>query len=58
LTSDKICVLPLADNRLTWKGNEYLQIYPRIEESEYTKDYFKIIYPNGSSVSLNEWLNK
>jgi hypothetical protein len=58
LTSDKICVLPLADNRLTWKGNEYLQIYPRIEESEYTKDYFKIIYPNGSSVSLNKWLNK
>jgi len=58
LSSDKLCILPLADNRLTWKGNEYLQIYPRIEESEYTKEYFKIIYPNGSSVSLNEWLNK
>ena len=58
LATDKICILPLADCRLTWEGNEYLQIYPRIEESEYTKDYYKIIYPNKTELSLNEWLNK
>lgn len=58
LKSDKICILPLADNRTTWQGNEYLQIYPRIEESEYTNDFFKIIYPNGTSESLFNWLNK
>ena len=58
LASDKICILPLADNRLTWQGNEYLQIYPWIEESEFTKDYFKIIYPDKREISLNDWLNK
>lgn len=58
MTSDEICILPLADNRLTWQGNEYLQIYPRIEESEFTNDYFKIIYPDKREISLNDWLNK
>ncbi|PUV24157.1 toll/interleukin-1 receptor domain-containing protein [Sphingobacterium athyrii] len=58
LANDKICILPLADNRLTWQGNEYLQIYPRIEESEYTRDYFKIIYPNKSEISLYDWLKQ
>ncbi len=58
LQSDKICILPLADSRLTWKGNEYLQIYPRLEESEYTSDYYKVIYPDNKEVSLREWLNK
>lgn len=58
LSHDKICILPLADNRETWTGNEYLQIYPRIEESEYEEGYFKIIYPDGNSISLNKWLNK
>lgn len=55
---DKICILPLADNSKNWDGNEYLQIYPHIEESEYLNDYYKIIYPNGSSVPLNDWLRK
>ncbi|GAA0875197.1 hypothetical protein GCM10009118_16060 [Wandonia haliotis] len=58
LLSDKICILPLADNRNTWEGNEYLQIYPRIEASELLQDYFKVIYPDGRSVSINDWLNK
>lgn len=26
-----MAVLPLADNNGYWQGNEYLQIYPRIE---------------------------
>jgi len=58
LSADRICILPLADNRLTWQGNEYLQIYPRIEPSQYTADSYRVIYPDGRNVSLNDWLNK
>lgn len=58
LSNDNICILPLADNRLTWQGNEYLQIYPRIEESEHVKDCFKIIYPNKKEILLTDWLKK
>jgi hypothetical protein len=58
LRTDKICILPLADNRITWQGNEYLQIYPRIEESQQAKDTYRVIYPDGRAVSLNDWLNK
>lgn len=54
----KMAILPLADNSGTWSGTEYLQIYPRIEESEYTKDYYKVIYPDGSNESLYNWFNK
>jgi hypothetical protein len=34
--NDKFAILPLADNKGDWKGNEYLQIYPRIEAVEKT----------------------
>ena len=55
---DKIALLPLADNYTEWKGNEYLQIYPHIVESDYTNDYYKVIFPNGKEMSLYEWLNR
>lgn len=58
LPSDQICILPLADNGITWQGNEYLQIYPRIEKNQYTVDSYRVIYPDGRNVSLNDWLNK
>ena len=63
LHSDKICILPLADNRVEWNGNEYLQIYPRLEPVNKSSDIlynniFKIIYPNNSSVWLDDWLKK
>ncbi|HEX7868633.1 MAG TPA: toll/interleukin-1 receptor domain-containing protein [Chryseobacterium sp.] len=53
---DNIALLPLAENSATWSGTEYLKIYPRIEESNYTTDYFKVIYPDGTEISLYDWL--
>jgi hypothetical protein len=54
---DNIALIPLADNAATWNGAEYLRIYPRIEESETLSNVFKVIFPNGNSVSLKDWLN-
>ncbi|KDN56465.1 toll/interleukin-1 receptor domain-containing protein [Flavobacterium seoulense] len=53
---DHIAIIPLADSSQVWNGNEYLQIYPRIEESELTSEYIKVIYPNKTYKSLSEWL--
>jgi hypothetical protein len=59
LPNKKIALLPLADNSGTWNGNEYLQIYPRIEEFiiPNKKEYF-VFYPDGSAEMLSVWLNK
>ncbi|MDR0506341.1 MAG: toll/interleukin-1 receptor domain-containing protein [Dysgonamonadaceae bacterium] len=54
---DKIALLPLKDEYSEWKGNEYLQIYPYIMESDYTNDYYKVVYLDGKEKSLQEWLN-
>lgn len=54
---DHIALFPLADSIDTWTGVEYLNIYPRIEESNLVENYFKIIYPNGNEKSLYEWIN-
>jgi hypothetical protein len=60
-TNDKIAILGIADNNRHWEGNEYLQIYPRIEYRKYkfydAYDYF-VIYPNNTSTTLKEWLQK
>jgi hypothetical protein len=63
LHSDKICILPLADNSTTWNGNEYLQIYPRVEpvnRDNYSlyDNIFRVIYPDGKSIWLDDWLKK
>jgi hypothetical protein len=59
-STDNIAIIPLADNNGNWDGNEYLQIYPRIEDadSEKYKGQYKIIYPNGQWDWLSEWLLK
>jgi len=59
LHSDKICILPLADNSSSWNGNEYLQIYPRVEpvnKDNYSlyDNIFRVIYPDGKIILLNE----
>lgn len=61
LHSDKICILPLADNSGSWTGNEYLQIYPRIEsvvKDNYTlyDNIFRVVYPDGKTTWLSDWL--
>lgn len=63
LHNDKICLLPLADNKGHWTGNEYLQIYPRIEpvqKDNYSlyDNIFRIKYPDGKETWLNDWLKK
>jgi TIR domain-containing protein len=55
---EKIVLFPLAEDSGTWNGTEYLKIYARIEESDFVADYFKVIYPDGSSFSLMEWLKR
>jgi hypothetical protein len=53
---NRIALFPLSENSGTWNGAEYLKIYPRIEESNYTSEYYKVIYPDGKDMSFSEWL--
>ena len=61
ISKDKLAILPLADNRGHWTGNEYLQIYPRIEPvskdaTNFYDNIFYIIYPDGTKKWLSDWL--
>jgi hypothetical protein len=62
LHQDKICLLPLAENSGQWTGNEYLQVYPRIEtvvrEASFYDNIFKVKYPDGRETWLDQWLKK
>lgn len=58
LPNKKIALLPLAENNNTWNGNEYLQIYPRIEKSSLYSDTYNVHYPDGTIESLSTWLNR
>lgn len=53
---ENIALIPVADTAASWNGNEYLKIYPRIEESDYTPEYMKVIFPDGREKQLSEWL--
>lgn len=55
---NNIALLPLADDNIEWKGNEYLLIYPYIKESDLTKDYYRVVYPDGKEISLIDWLKQ
>ncbi|MEO8173990.1 MAG: toll/interleukin-1 receptor domain-containing protein [Sediminibacterium sp.] len=54
---DNIALFPVSESAGTWTGNEYLRIYPRIEESNFQETY-KIIFPTGTEISLGQWLLK
>jgi len=60
LPNKKLAILPLADNSGTWKGNEYLQIYPRIERNP-TKiggvGYY-VWFPDETWQTIEDWLRK
>lgn len=56
--NEKIALFPLKEDYSNWNGSEYLQIYPYIIESDLTKDYYKVVFPNGDEESLTEWLKK
>jgi len=58
LSSKNMALLPLADNSGHWDGNEYLQIYPRIEKNQLQnggEGYF-VWFPDGSYMKLETWL--
>ena len=60
LTSKKMALLPLSDANQSWRGNEYLQIYGRIERNPMKgggEGYF-VWYPDGSWESIEAWLRK
>jgi hypothetical protein len=52
---DNLALFPLAENSGNWKGNEYLQIYSHIEEQGSTGQ-FRVIYPDGKTIALTNWL--
>jgi TIR domain len=54
----KMALLPIADNNKTWNGNEYLQIYPRIELSAVFTGEYVVWYPNGTNESLKAWITR
>ena len=54
---NNIALFPIAENYGSWNGSEYLNIYPRIEESNYTSEYYKVIFPSSQEMSIQEWLN-
>lgn len=52
--SKDIALLPVAENDGTWKGNEYLQIYPAIERD--IQGYF--VKHETTKISLVDWLRR
>lgn len=56
LPKNKMALLPIAENDGSWLGNEYLQLYPRIEK-DILGNYY-IYYPEGGSDTLTTWLRK
>lgn len=62
-SKDNLAILPLSENSGTWYGNEYLQIYPRIETvtssgNDIYDNIFRIKYPNGTQKWLDDWLKE
>jgi len=55
---DKICLLPLSENNGSWLGNEYLQIYPRVEQVAGHDNIYKLKYPDGKETWFDDWLLK
>lgn len=58
LSKDNLLIVPIAESRDSWTGNEYLQLYPQLEVK---RDYYgnltyHVKYPNGRSTSISSWL--
>lgn len=61
-----MAIFPIADEGQNWHGNEYLQLYSRIEyvgTNQYINDIYRlagfyVVSPNQVYYSLSEWLNK
>lgn len=53
-----IALLPIAENDGTWKGSEYLQIYPAIESDNTIGAGGYVVKHGTTRVSLAEWLRR
>lgn len=53
---ENIAIFPLKENYGEWKGNEYLQIYPYIYESDGAPGTYWVKKPNGGVEALSDWL--
>lgn len=60
LPKKKFAILPLANNSGSWDGNEYLQIYPRIEKNprESGGEGYYVWYPDNTWETIENWLRK
>lgn len=58
LSKDNLLIIPIAESRHTWTGNEYLQLYPQldIKKDYYGNVTYNVKYPSGRSTSLSSWL--
>jgi hypothetical protein len=56
--SKDIALLPVAENDGTWKGSEYLQIYPAIESDNQVGTVGYVVKHGETRVSLVEWLRR
>jgi hypothetical protein len=52
-----IALFPIKENYSGYQGMEYLKIHPRIEESGDHSETYVVIYPDGRSFNLLNWLN-
>lgn len=60
LYRNKMALFPFAENSGSWNGNEYLQIYPRIEKNPKKsggEGYF-VWYPDRTWDTLDDWLTR
>lgn len=56
-STDNLAIFPIVDPKSNWHGNDYLNIYPRIEQ--HTKSSINscnLVYPDGTVKSLQDWL--
>ena len=51
-----IALFPVNEDSGSWQGNEYLRIYPRIEETFNGSGFYKVIYPDNHEVPITDWL--
>jgi hypothetical protein len=58
LPKKKIALLPLTENGGNWDGNEYLQIYPRIERILTNSNEYWVLSPGNDIENLFDWLRR
>lgn len=58
LSKDNLLIVPIAESRDSWAGNEYLQLYPHLQyllSNDGQKRYY-VKYPDGQTVVFSSWL--